>query len=149
MSMFMPSIIEDVVINKARKLEGDFEAIKELYPDVFTHCGPLEWNTRFRGGVIGRCWSKRSLGCRPVRIEIGVTYLLNNSYEDLLEILLHEAAHGIANRRAGHMVSHGDYFRMVCNEIGCKSPYACAHKHFSVAGPRDTRMIAQAIRRTK
>jgi len=131
--------IEDIT-----RLEGDFQAMRELYPDVFTAVPHITWNNRLTN-CAGRCWTHPRQGHHCSKIELSTKFLCTNGYDILLETLLHECAHAIVNKRHNASMQHRTEFRAVCDEIGCKNK-ACTYDYAAPAA-RLTAAVKNYIRR--
>lgn len=76
---------------------------------------------------LARCFTRVVNGKHvPTKLEFGKTILNVTDYEVFRQIVLHELAHAIANRRYQANCNHDSRFKRVCKEIGCynDTPYA-------------------------
>ena len=72
-------------------------------------------NTRLKTTLGQVCY----VGNEPNRVEFSQQLLDTSTDEAVRQVLLHEAAHYIADMRDGISHGHDAYFRAICAEIGC------------------------------
>jgi predicted SprT family Zn-dependent metalloprotease len=94
----------------------------ELQTGVELNLG-LKQNNRLQR-ALARCISKVTTknGVRavtPVRLEFGKTILNVQDREIFEQIVLHELAHAVANKKHNDNCGHGKRFKAVCKQIGC------------------------------
>jgi predicted SprT family Zn-dependent metalloprotease len=102
------------------------EAARALASELLAAHNLRDWSFRLNR-------SKVNLGlCRygPKVIELSVYFVEGNSWDAVQDTLLHEIAHAIAGRAAGH----GPLWKTVCGRIGAK-PERVSHEVVMPTGP--------------
>lgn len=124
-------MFNDIKLMK-QMLNDDLQAARELYPKELSRVTKITYNNRLVRKV-GICWhtslTDLITGAKQryaVKIEIATKYLPTNSYQTMLDCLLHEIAHAIAVYRYNDKVKHDYRFKQVCNELGCGNQCATA-----------------------
>lgn len=79
---------------------------------------PVSINNRLTR-TLGRAIFTRQGGrWTSVRIEFSGSMIKNVTEASIMEVLLHEVAHVVANYRTGWNEGHNNIFKMVCHELG-------------------------------
>lgn len=83
---------------------------------------------------LARCFTRVVNGKHvPVKLDFGKIILNVQDYEIFKQIVLHELAHAIANRRYQDNCNHDSRFKRVCKEIGCTNTGAYANAEYASA----------------
>lgn len=77
------------------------------------------FNNRKTG--LGLCVYPQPLRGRPGRIELSVAFIERISQEETLDTILHEIAHALAGKAAGH----GPVWKAICRRLGAR-PERCS-----------------------
>jgi predicted SprT family Zn-dependent metalloprotease len=98
----------------------DLSRLKKEFKEVCEKAGielkiPVRINTRLKTTLGQVCY----IGDKPDRVEFSQQLLETSTDEAIHQVLLHEAAHYIADVRDGISHGHDAYFRAICAEIGC------------------------------
>ena len=84
--------------------------------------------------ALARCLTKVINGKHiPYKLEFGNTILNVSDYEIFRQIVLHEVAHAIANKKYQDNCNHDSRFKKVCHEIGCYNTGAYCSEEYSLA----------------
>lgn len=84
--------------------------------------------------ALARCLTRVINGKHiPTKLEFGNTILNVSDHEIFKQIVLHEIAHAIANRRYQDNCNHDSRFKKVCAEIGCTNTGAYCSTEYALA----------------
>lgn len=84
--------------------------------------------------ALARCFTQVKNGKHiPTKLEFGNLILNVSDYEIFKQIVLHEIAHAIANKRYQDNCEHDNRFIKVCQEIGCTNTGAYCSAEYSNA----------------
>lgn len=103
----------------------------------FLNCMEVAYNGRLSRSL-ARCLTRNTLNrgkivkAEPYKLEFGKTILNVESHETLRQVVLHEVAHAIANKRHVDNCGHDKRFKAVCTEIGCTDSGATTKTSTSV-----------------
>lgn len=99
--------------------------------------------------ALARCLTRVVNGKHiPMRLEFGNIILNVSDYEIFKQIVLHEIAHAIANKRYQDNCNHDSRFIKVCREIGCTNTGAYCSAEYSNALQQAYARINQAKEQT-
>jgi len=117
-------MLDMTTAEKIEKLEGDWNAAVELFSPILDFAR-LEFSNRMIR-TLGRAWVNRNT--KRHLIKLSIPYIALNTYEEMLDTLLHEIAHVLSDVRNKKRTCHGPEWKAVCREIGCRPEvYASAH----------------------
>ena len=97
----------------------------------FLNCMEVAYNGRLSRSL-ARCLTRNTLNrgkivkAEPYKLEFGKTILNVESHETLRQVVLHEIAHAIANKRYVDNCGHDKRFKAVCTEGSGRSRRKCA-----------------------
>lgn len=99
------------------RIQEEFHKVCE---DAGTPCTvPIKLNGRL-SSTLGRVDSLNTGGyVSPLEVMFSKLLISNADDEDIRQVILHEAAHYIVIMRTHEHHGHDEYFKNVCNEIGC------------------------------
>ena len=133
---------------------GDFEAIVR---EALLKCGvdldvPVRINSRI-SRALGRCCFRPGDGGTYVHLELSRRFVEQAPFEEIRQVLLHEAAHLVEILYAGHKTGHDETFRMICAYLGCGDDASCInttmHMKYEARCPRCGNLCYSASRKTK
>ena len=119
-------------------MEWNVKDVKRILNEVESMTGEklgliVEVNGRL-SRALARCLTKVINGKHiPYKLEFGNTILNVSDYEIFRQIVLHEVAHAIANKKYQDNCHHDSRFKKVCHEIGCYNTGAYCSEEYSLA----------------
>lgn len=118
------------------------EAIQLLREKMDQH-GLQNWGTRFLREGTYRCYGL----CNYQRRDISLNreFCEKASYEEVLDLCLHEISHGLAFVRTGRSQKHNHIWKSICREIGA-DPTRCYEGDVKVEGNRAKKQIKYILR---
>ena len=104
----------------------DLAKVTKEFTDIVEQAGckmtvPISFNNRLTR-TLGRVISERNKYTnvtRNVRVEFSTNLIKTASDKSIRDVIEHEACHYIATHRSKIHHGHDDYFKAICDEIGC------------------------------
>lgn len=132
----------------------DFEAIIR---EALLKCGiDLDMPVRINGRIsraLGRCCFRPGDGGTYIHLELSQRFVEQVPFEEIRQVLLHEAAHLVEILYAGEKTGHDETFRKICAYLGCNGDESVIkttmHMKYEATCPRCGNLCYNASRRTK